>query len=192
MTALPTARGMALLGPLKQLRAQFGAEAVAAALPGWGPELAAACASRVNKTDWYPYVAFVQLLEGAEREFGTGDLSLVSTLGEAAARTDLSGGAFSILRVLASPRHLISSCERVWPRYYDRAGRMIAIAREPEETVLRILDFPSMARAHCRMMEGWMISAMAQLGAKVLPGGRETQCVRDGGPYHEFRCQWTT
>jgi hypothetical protein len=42
------------------------------------------------------------------------------------------------------------------------------------------------------MMEGWMISAMAQLGAKVLPGGRETQCVRDGGPYHEFRCQWTT
>jgi hypothetical protein len=26
----------------------------------------------------------------------------------------------------------------------------------------------------------------------VLPGGRETACVRDGAPYHEFRCQWTT
>lgn len=69
---------------------------------------------------------------------------------------------------------------------------MVALATEPNDTVLRILDFPTMARLHCRMMEGWMISAMAQLGARVAPGGRETVCVSDGGPFHEFRCRWTT
>lgn len=192
MSAQANARGMAFLGLLKQLREQFGAETVAAAIPTWGPNVAKVCASRVSKTDWYPYAAFVELLEGAERDFGDGDGVLVSSLGEAAARRDLGGGAFSILRVLSSPRHLIGSCERVWPRYYDNAGRMIAVAREPANTVLRILDFPTMARMHCRMMEGWMTSAMSQLGAKVLPGGRETQCTHDGAPHHEFWCQWTT
>lgn len=183
---------MAFLGLLKQLRARFGADAVAAALPTWGDELAAICGERLSKTEWYPYDAFVQLLEGSERDFGDGDGALVSVLGEGAARSDLGGGAFSILRVLASPRHLIGSCERVWPRYYEHAGRMVALATEPNDTVLRILDFPTMARLHCRMMEGWMISAMAQLGARVAPGGRETVCVSDGGPFHEFRCRWTT
>lgn len=191
MSAQPTARGMAFLGLLKQLRAQFGADTVSAALPRWGPGIAKVCASRVSKTDWYPYGAFVELLEGAEGELGTGNGALVSSLGEAAAHRDLGGGAFSILRVLSSPRHLIGSCERVWPRYYDNAGRMIAVARDPQNTVLRILDFPGMARMHCRMMEGWMISAMAQLGAKVVPGGREVACMHDGAPHHEFWCRWT-
>lgn len=181
---------MAFLGLLKQLRTQFGAAAVADAIPSWGVGIAEVCAHRLGKTDWYPYAAFVELLEGAERDFGTGDGALVRSVGEAAARRDLSGGAFSILRVLSSPRHLIGSCERVWPRYYDNAGRMIAVAREPDNTVLRILEFPTMARMHCRMMEGWMTSAMSQLGADVLPGGRETMCMHDGAAHHEFSCQW--
>jgi hypothetical protein len=45
--------------------------------------------------------------------------------------------------------------------------------------------------AHCRLMEGWMIAAMDVIGAKVLPGARETACMAGGGPYHEFSCQWT-
>ncbi len=183
---------MAFLGLLKQLRARFGGEALAPVLPTWGPALAQVVASRVGKTDWYPYPALVELLDGAERELGSGDGSLVASLGEGAARSDLSGGAFSILRMLGSPRHLIGSCERVWPRYYQNAGRMIAVAREPDNTVLRIVDFPGMAPMHCRMMEGWMRSAMTQLGATVLPGGRETTCTSTGGPWHEFACRWTS
>ena len=85
---------MAFLGLLKQLRARFGADAVAAALPTWGDELAAICGERLSKTEWYPYAAFVQLLEGSERDFGDGDGALVSVLGEGASRSDLGGGAF--------------------------------------------------------------------------------------------------
>ena len=182
---------MAFLGILKELRRRFGSERVQAALRGWGDEIARVSGDRIGRSDWYPYAAFAQLLMGAEREFGDGRGDLCKVLGAAAAKSDLSG-AFSVLKLLASPRHLIGSCERVWPRYYRDAGRMEAVATRPDRTVLRIHDFPSMVPAHCRMMEGWMIQAMHVLGAKVLPGACESTCVTRGGPYHEFVCTWTT
>ena len=181
---------MAFLGVLKQLRSAEDPERVSAAMRGWGRELATVSAERIVRTDWYPYEAFAQLLEGAERDLGDGTGALSRELGIAAAKSDLRG-AFAVLKLLASPQHLIGSCERVWPRYYRNAGRMIAIATRPENTVLRILDFPTMSPAHCRMMEGWMISAMDVLGARVLPGACERECVTTGGKHHEFVCKWT-
>ena len=180
---------MAFLGVLKELRARVDADRVTASLKTWGRELAVVTAERVSRTEWYPYAAFAQLLTGAERELGDGTGTLSRELGAAAAKSDLRG-AFAVLKLLASPRHLIGSCERVWPRYYRNAGRMEAVSTRPENTMLRIHDFPAMVPAHCRMMEGWMISAMEVLGATVLPGGKETLCMANEGPYHEFACTW--
>jgi hypothetical protein len=180
---------MAFLGVLKELRARVDADRLGAALKTWGRELAMVTGERVARTEWYPYAAFAQLLTGAERELGDGTGALSRELGHAAAKSDLSG-AFAVLKLLASPRHLIGSCERVWPRYYRNAGRMEAVSTRPENTVLRIHEFPEMSPAHCRMMEGWMISAMEVLGATVLPGGKETICMAQKGKFHEFVCQW--
>jgi hypothetical protein len=181
---------MAFLGVLKELRSAADPDRVTAALRGWGGAIATVSAERIVRTDWYPYEAFAQLLEGAERDFGDGTGALCRELGIAAAKNDLRG-AFAVLKLLASPQHLIGSCERVWPRYYRNAGRMEAVATRPENTVLRIHDFPAMAQAHCRMMEGWMTSAMEVLGATVLPGACERECTSTGGKHHEFACRWT-
>ncbi len=180
---------MAFSGVLKELRARVGAERLRIAARGWGDELAIVLAEPVVRSEWYSYVAFAQLLAGAERELGDGSGALCRELGGAAAKRDL-GGAFSVLRYLASPQHLIGSCERVWPRYYRNAGRMEAVATRPENTVLRISDFPGMAEQHCRLMEGWMISAMQTLGAIVNPGAAERACASRGGDVHEFACTW--
>ncbi|HET6582188.1 MAG TPA: hypothetical protein VFG69_02050 [Nannocystaceae bacterium] len=180
---------MAFLGVLAGLRAAEDPERVTAAMRGWGEAIATVSAERIVRTEWYPYEAFAQLLEGADRDLGDGKGALCFELGVAAAKSDLRG-AFAVLKLLASPQHLIGSCERVWPRYYRNAGRMIAAATRPENTVLRILDFPTMSPAHCRMMEGWMTSAMAVLGATVLPGAGERECAAKGGKHHEFACAW--
>jgi hypothetical protein len=181
---------MAFLGVLGELRALAGAPRISAALAKWGDELASITANRVQRNEWYPYVAFAQLLAGAERELGDGTGDLCRKLGAAAAKRDL-GGAFAVLKLLASPQHLIGSCERVWPRYYRDAGRMEAVSTRPTNTILRILGFRDMAPMHCRMMEGWMISAMAELGATVLPGAHESVCMSTGAAHHEFVCTWT-
>lgn len=180
---------MAFLGVLKELRAAAGADPVAHALPYWGADLAAVVKDRIVATDWYPYAAFAQLLAGAERELGDGTGALSRELGHAAARNDLRG-AFAVLKLLASAQHLIGACERVWPRYYRNAGRMVSVSTRPENTVVRIHDFPGMAPEHCKMMEGWMISAMDVLGVTVLPGAEESMCASKGAPYHEFTCKW--
>jgi hypothetical protein len=180
---------MAFLGVLKHLRGAAGPDHIAQVMPSWGAAIASVTAERIVGTDWYSYDAFAQLLRGAERELGDGSGALSRELGYAAAKSDLRG-VFSMLKLLASPQHLIGACERVWPRYYRNAGRMIAVASRPENTVLRILEFPTMVREHCRMMEGWMISAMEVLGATVLPGAQESTCMADKGPYHEFVCKW--
>jgi hypothetical protein len=180
---------MAFLGVLKELRAAAGAAPLSHAMPYWGTELAEVVKDRIVGTDWYPYAAFAQLLAGADRELGDGTGALPRELGYAAAKNDLRG-AFAVLKLLASPQHLIGSCERVWPRYYRNAGRMEAVATRPENTILRIHDFRAMAPAHCRMMEGWMISAMEVLGATVMPGAQETACTSTGAQYHQFSCKW--
>jgi hypothetical protein len=188
-TSAAHARGMAFLGVLGELRRIAGAERVTAALPKWGDAVAQVTAKRVQRNEWYPYPAFAQLLAGADRDLGQNDGALCHRLGFAAAKHDL-GGAFAVLKLLASPQHLIGSCERVWPRYYRDAGRMEAVSTLPTRTILRIHAFPEMAQHHCRMMEGWMISAMEELGANVLPGGRESACMSTGAPFHEFSCTW--
>ena len=76
--------------------------------------------------------------------------------------------------------------------YTDGCGYMEAVDVRQERTVLRITGFPEMDPAHCRMMEGWMIAAMDVIGARVLPGAKETACMTEGAPYHEFSCNLGT
>jgi hypothetical protein len=155
-----------------------------------GMQCRAAMAQPIRKLAWYPYRAYVELLESIDRRLGRGDGQYGRELGMYAGDRDL-GTIFRIYVALASPERLIRSCARVWEGYYRHAGRMEAVAWEPEETVLRIYDFKAMAPIHCRLMEGWMIKTMATIGCKVQPGSRESACTSAGDEYHEFSARWT-
>jgi hypothetical protein len=146
--------------------------------------------SPIRKLAWYPYKAYVEMLEAIDRKLGRGDTHYGRELGSAAGDRDL-GTIFRIYVALASPERLIRSCTRVWEGYYRNAGRMVAEAWEPDHTQLRIYDFPQMAPIHCRLLEGWMIKTMATIGFQVLPGASETACCTSGGDFHEFTAQWT-
>src|SRR5262249_35168566 len=135
---------------------------------------------RINGLSLQPYESFVGLLKSADRHLGTGDLSYCKKLGDLAARHDLHT-IFQGYAVRPSPETMIRACTPIWGMYTDGAGTMEAIDTRPDHTVLRIMGFPAMAPAHCRMMEGWMIAAMDVVGARVLPGARETECASNGG-----------
>lgn len=183
------ARGRAFLGPLRHMKEQHGREELDALLRSAPSALREVSSRRIRQGAWYPYAAYVELLRAIDARYGKGDLAYCRTLGEWAGRQDL-GSMFRVYAMLADPERLIRSCSLVWPQYYRGAGEMSAVRTRPDDTCLRIIGFPAMDPAHCRLMEGWMIATMTQIGCRVRPGGRETECPSRGGQWHEFRCTW--
>ncbi len=146
--------------------------------------------SPIRALDWHPYDAYVGLLGALEEKMGASRPMFARRLGEIAGQRDLG----TILRVyvaLASAERLIRACRKIWPSYYRNAGVMEAITWKSDDTRLRIFEFPAMAPAHCRLMEGWMASTMQTIGFQVQGGVRETLCMSRGAPFHEFVCTWT-
>jgi hypothetical protein len=184
----PRARGRALLGPLRHVKERHGKAALDALIAEAPPALAAVLAKRIAQGVWYPYAAYVALLRTIDRRFGTGDLSYCRALGEWAGNEDL-GSMFKIYKMLASPERLIKSSKLVWPQYYE-LGEMSAVSTLPTDTRLCITNAVTMDPAHCRLMEGWMIGTMRQIGCRVHPGAREVMCTSTGGARHEFACTW--
>ena len=196
-------RGTAFLGLLGQVKQKFGERELAEVLAALPPETGEAFAQRIRKSDWFMYSQFTDFLRSIDRRLGRGDLNLCRELGAFAGRSDINT-VFKMFKWRYGPTGLIrscssvwwskssaSSCSSVWDHYYRNAGSMEAVAWTPESTVLRIVGFPDMDPAHCRLMEGWMISTMDSIGAKVHPGASETRCTSRGDDCHEFTCSWS-
>jgi hypothetical protein len=185
----PRVNGRAFLGAIRFLSEQRARHRLPELIERASPELAQVFASRIGKLGWYPYPTFVEILERLEEMFGTTDGSTARALGTSAGKVDL-GSMFRVYRAVASSERLIRGCSNVWPRYYEGAGRMVAETWEPDDTRVRIYDFPEMHVLHSRLMEGWMISTMRVLGF-VCEDARQTAFMGRGDAYHEYACRWS-
>ena len=185
------ASGRAFLGILKHIKSTRGVQALDSAVAEGNDACRAAFAHPIRVMNWYPYPAFVGFLHGLERTLGKAEqYSFCRELGDVAGIRDL-GSVLRVYRTLSSPERLIRACDKVWSSYYRYAGRMEAVAWAPDDTTLRIYDFADMDPAHCRLMEGWMISTMRSIGFYVNNDAFERKCMSTGDPYHEFHCTWT-
>ncbi len=185
----PRARGLAFTGLLKIASEKFGREAVELSTRD-APEVRAIIGTRISGLRGYPYPAFAEFLAALRVGLGGGDPLFCRWLGAEAARRDLAT-VFTTYTVKPSPERLIQACSGVWSSYYENAGTMEAVSWLPERTIVRIVGFRAMSPDHCRLMEGWMVSAMEVIGIEVHPGSGETVCTSKGGSFHEFACQWT-
>ncbi|MCC6806258.1 MAG: hypothetical protein IT381_02445 [Deltaproteobacteria bacterium] len=184
------ASGRALLGLISHLKKSHGPDAFKQVLAATDASTQRTFETALVARKWYAYTAYADVLRAAEKTFGTGDGRYARKLGIAAGERDL-GSIFKLYAMMASAERLIRSCEKIWPVYYRNAGKMQAIAWEPLRTIVRISDFKHMEPLHCRLMEGWMISTMAQIGCRVSDEGREIACMSKGDDAHDFECTWT-
>jgi hypothetical protein len=190
MSHPPEASGRAFLGLIHYAKEQHGEAALRRAVAAGPEETQLVFVDRIRGEVWHPYAAYAGFLRVLDQRFGTGDGSYCRLLGSVAGQLD-AGVIFRVYLAIASAERLIRSCDRVWLSYYRNAGRMQAESWRPEDTALRIYDFPGMDPLHCRLMEGWMIALMDSIGFRVSDDARESKCATRGDPYHEFRCTWT-
>jgi hypothetical protein len=186
----PEVSGRAFLGPIKYLRSSYGESAITRLQQQASPELKALLARRIRGSHWFPYALFAEFLQAAQNELAPGDAQFHRELGDAAGKLDISG-IFKVYAAIASPERLIRACAKIWPSYYRNTGTMEALTWTPTDTSVCIRDFPEMSPAHCRMMEGWMLRVMQEIGIRIDPGGCETECMSSGGRYHLFSCTWS-
>ncbi len=182
-------RGMAFLGAARHVKRERGLEGLARVIRDAGPEAQATFSRPINGLSLQPYAAFVGLLVSVDRHLGCGDLEYCRVIGDLSARHDLST-IFKVYAVRPSPETMIRACTPIWGMYTEGCGVMEAVDTRPDSTLLRICDFDAMHPAHCRLMEGWMIAAMSEIGVRILPGAGERACPSRGGTCHEFWCQW--
>jgi hypothetical protein len=185
----PEVSGRALLGLFAFAKERGGRATLADVVASLDRESAAAFDERIQALRFYPYAAYIALLHALQRRFAKPGEAFFHRVGAAAGERDL-GTMFKVYVALASPERLIRSCTRVWSSYYRNAGTMTAVSWEPQDTRLRIEGFPTMAPAHCELMDGWMVATMKRIGVVVNDGARETACMSRGDPHHEFACTW--
>ncbi|HUT55416.1 MAG TPA: hypothetical protein VM658_18645 [bacterium] len=137
----------------------------------------------------YPYTVFIELLKTMDKVMGFGDLALCKDIGEFAANRDYRS-FFGPDKGKLLPKDLFRDCGVYWKSYYVNSGYMKTIDSSEDNTIVRILDFPTMHPAHCRLMEGWMAQAMINAGA-VWHEYYERACTSRGDDYHEYWGRWT-
>lgn len=180
--------GRAFLGLINQVRDAHGPGALIELKPLLTGPTAAVFGSRITHAAWYPYAGYVGFLRALTTRYGGGRLEYCRELGRGSGVRDINT-VFKIYLAIASTERLIRGCTKVWASYYRDAGTMEAIRWAPEDTMLRISGFPTMAPEHCLLMEGWMVATMNALGCDVLEP-RESMCASRGGAAHEFTCKW--
>lgn len=184
----PEANGKAFLGLIRYIKQKAGQEYLDQILSAAEPATRQVFSKKIMVSDWYPYSTFVSFLATMQSRISNGDPNFFRVVGSIGGRSDM-GAIFAIYKRLASFEKLIRSCPSVWSNYYRNAGSMIATEWKPERTVLQICNFPQMSPLHCRLMEGWMVATMEEIGARVLKY-EESKCMSKGGPCHEFICSW--
>jgi hypothetical protein len=181
-------RGLAFLGAASFIKKTFGEARLARIVADAGPATHETFSRKIDGLSLQPYASLVGLLHSADRHLGSGDLVFCKSLGELAAKSDLQT-IFRGYAVKPAPEDMIRACTPIWGMYTDEAGTMEAVATRPENTLVRIHDFPEMDPAHCRLLEGWMIAAMDFIGVRLIGAG-ERLCMSKGHPFHEFVCTW--
>lgn len=188
MSAVPEVSGRAFLGLINQVRDAHGPGALIELKPLLPQATAQVFASRITHAHWYSYAGYVGFLRAITIRYGKGRPEYCRELGSGSGVRDINT-VFKIYLAIASTERLIRSCTKVWASSCRDAGTMEAIRWAPEDTMLRISDFPTMAPEHCLLMEGWMVATMNALGCDVLEP-RESMCAARGGTAHEFTCKW--
>ena len=182
------ARGKAFLGFVSVIKKQGGTNLLEKIISAAGPTTAEVFASRIWGISWHPYDAFRHYLQAINTLMGEGDPSHMRSLGAAIGKVDL-GTIFKAYTRIASASMLIKACKPIWSSYYKNAGKMFAVSTEADNSVVHIEGFPQMEPLHCRLMEGWMASALESIGL-YSPDMREVECASTGSAFHTFHFTW--
>ena len=181
-------KGTLLRGALKFVKHRQHPGGIPAVVAGLSPAAAPTFARPLVAGEWYPYVAYRELLAAIERDVGRGDPEVMTALGRFAARHDLSG-VFKVISVLASVPRILQSSSIFWSRYCDR-GSFEVVDLHADRGTGQIHGFADISPEHERMLQGWIEGIGLAAGAKTAEV-ELARSVHRGDGLTEFGMRWS-
>lgn len=180
-------KGGALRGSLKFIKTSGFPGGIPAALERVPASVRGVFDRPILASDWYPYEAYVALLDVIREGHGLDPEPAMRTLGRFAARQDIAG-VFKIISVFASVERILQSASTFWSRYCD-SGSFDIVEIDAGYGVGRVHSFPDIAEAHEHSLAGW-IEGMG-LAAKAKEVNVElTRAVHRGDDLTEYTMRW--
>jgi hypothetical protein len=185
-----TVKGTAFLGTLKFLKTQPRGEALLEKILGQlPPEHLKIFKRKIIAIGNYPYPLFIDIIRQADRLLGKGDFAVCKKMGVFSAKRDYES-IYNLYKQSPRPEDLFRDANVIWRSYYENAGEMKAQDISQDHLEIRIVNFPNMDPAHCKLMEGWMAQALIESGGRWVEELREDRCNSRGDEFHSFVGKW--
>jgi hypothetical protein len=152
------------------------------------PKLAAEVREGIKVANWYNFEEFIELNTEIDKLFGTGDGSLIRTLGSWGAEANLTT-IYRLFYKVGTVRWVMARAARLWHLHYDE-GRLSLRELAGNEIELVIEDFPTPHCAHCQSVLGWAEKSIALSGGEDVKGAIAA-CRHQGAPVCRLRGRWS-
>ncbi len=184
-------KGFAIRGLLKFVKESGYEGGIARLLTKISPAAAGHFEERILSSVWYPYEAYSALLTTAMNELAAENQdrrALAERLGAFAGRQD-AGAVFRVVAAITSLERVVTKSPMFWRRYCNR-GDLEVVEVEAGRLVVRLVDFPGIHPAHCRLITGWILGLGEANGAREA-SVEKTHCVHDGDSRCEYQGRWS-
>ena len=139
---------------------------------------------------WYPYEAYLDLLETVDRRRGLPDFRAVEDLGRSLAPRDI-GFLFKFVVAVASIETMARRCPLFWKQHCDTGTlECTHIDTRARRATAVIRGVPGLRPVHCHLVGGWIEGMSAGAGAKGMRV-RQVACFAEGAPECRFEGEWT-
>ena len=185
--------GRALLGGIKYSKVLAGADGPGAIIANLSEEDRRIFGRTIRSSGWYPYSAYVGLLETIKVWPDQGhDSDPLLDFGSWALNRD-AGSVLKILSVFSSVEGLVhrgfgSWGGFLWRRHCD-TGEVFLVDSGPKTGTMGLRGFPDISPAHCWMISGYLEAMGRAIGASSLRM-KKTRCVHRGDPCCAYRGEW--
>jgi hypothetical protein len=184
---LSNVKGSAIASRILWVRLHHGEAGIGRVARQVSPELADLVRRGAALRRWYAFDLFIELNLVLDRLFGTGDLSLIKTLGRYSADAHLTT-IYRLFYKVGTVKWILARASRLWGLYYD-SGMMHADMYPGREVGLRLEGFATPHRAHCLAVWGWAERSVELSGGAEVTS-QEIACRVRGDANCRLRISW--
>ncbi len=118
----------------------------------------------VSNALWYPFEVYKNFSMAIEKEFGTGDLSLLRKIGGYSASEGLNTG-YKIIFRMGSPLFITKIAQKAYSIYFD-VGKLELIEESKDENyaILKLSEISDIHDFHLERIAGWMEQTFEMTG----------------------------